>query len=100
MSKIGRTLAPDLPDVIRLTSFVMLDMVANCNCPKTLPETMLWLVPFCVVCLSKQLVGASVDSVGSLQTKEMIDCSFKPFLMKGLISLIGKPEDQKEIQIL
>lgn len=45
-------------------------------------------------------VSASVDSVGSLQTKGFIDCSFKSFLMKGLISLTGKPEDQKEIQIL
>lgn len=38
-------------------------------------------------------VSASVDSVGSLQTKGIVDCTFKPFLMKGLISLTGKLED-------
>ncbi len=39
-------------------------------------------------------------SVGLLQTKGLVDCSSRPFLMKGFISLTGNPEDQKEIQIL
>ncbi|XP_067263779.1 uncharacterized protein [Chanodichthys erythropterus] len=32
--------------------------------------------------------------------KDEIDAGFKPFLMKGLISVNGKPEEQKEVQIL
>ncbi len=45
-------------------------------------------------------VNANVNSVGPLQTKGIVDCSFRPFLMKGIISLTGNPEAQKEIQIL
>lgn len=32
--------------------------------------------------------------------EDEIDAGFKPFLMKGLISINGKPDEQKEIQIL
>lgn len=45
-------------------------------------------------------MSASVDSVGPLQTKGIVDCSFRPFLMKGFISLTGNPEEIQELPSL
>ncbi|KAI2645420.1 Gag-Pol polyprotein [Labeo rohita] len=45
-------------------------------------------------------VNSVSDVTSALLGEDCADPSYKPFLMKGLISLSGKPEDQREIQLL
>lgn len=45
-------------------------------------------------------VNTVVDLCKPEAVCEVPDSSYKPFLLKGLISLTGKPEDQKQIQML